>query len=142
MSKINISPGLDLVSPFSSKTLGINKLFKRVHGITSSVTQGSNEILFTIPYNWVKITGIQVVSGENLDNISMFVLDSTTGTYSNIPNYTLNQFGFTVNVTKDNFIYDSEYDADLYIDMQIKIVYSSASSKIIGFNFIMNEVKA
>ena len=128
-------------SPFASKTLGTKRLFKRINGISQEVLIGTNEIIFSIPYNWVKITGLEVINGEALDSVSLYVLDTPGGTYSTIPNYNLNQFGVNVNVSKDYYSYKSEFDADLYKDMQIKIVYTSLSEKIIGINLILNEVK-
>ena len=98
---------------FASKTLGTKKLYKRVQGIQQACTLGDNTILFTIPFPWVKITGIEVIAGEALDKISLFVLDTLMGTYSTIPNYTLNQFGYLVNVSKDYYEHKSEFDADL-----------------------------
>lgn len=132
---------IDQQQPFAAKTVGIKKLYKRVHGVSVSATEGSNTILYTIPYPWVKITGLEIVGGESLDNVSLYILDTTTGTYSTVPNYELNQFGFTVQVSKDYYSHYSEFDADLYQNMQIKLVYESNSAKSIGFNFILNEVK-
>ena len=128
-------------SPFASKNLGTKRLFKRVHGVRQNVTEGSNDIIFTIPYAWAKITGLEVIDGESGDTVCLHVLDTTTGTYSTVPNYELNQFGFDVNVAKDCYAYHSEFDADLYINMQVKIVYSSKSAKSVGINLILNEVK-
>lgn len=128
-------------APFAAKTLGSKKLYKRIQGISVAIVRGSNDILFTIPFPWVKITGLDVIGSENLDTVSMYVLDTVTGTYSTVPNYMLNQFGFNVNVSKDTYSYHSEFDADLFQNMQIKITYNSVSDKTIGINFILNEVK-
>lgn len=127
--------------PFAAKTLGTKKLYKRLHGINQELSEGSNNIIFAIPYDWIKITGLEVINGEALDFISMYVLDSTTGTYSTVPNYVLNQFGFNVNISPDHYSYKSEFDADLYRNMQIKVVYNSKSAKTVGINFVLNEVK-
>lgn len=115
-------------------------LFKRVVGIQHSLSSGSNVITYSIPYNWVKITGLEIINGENLDTVSVEILDTPTGTVSSIPNYKLNQFAFNVNVSKDYYEHKSEYDADLYLNLQIKITYTSLSAKTIGVNFILNEV--
>lgn len=128
-------------SPFASKVVETKKLYKRLHGITQNLLQGTNDILFTLPYPWVKITGLEVINSEALDKVSLYVLDTTSGTYSTIPNYIFNQFAFDVNLTKDYYIYKSEFDADLHQNMQIKIVYQSNSNKPIGINLILNEVK-
>lgn len=130
------------VQPFASKSLPNGKnLFRREHGIQEAVVDGSNEILFTIPYNWVKITGIEVIGGELLDSASVYVLDSDSGTYSGEANKVLNQFGFDTNISKDFYRFESSYDADLHLNMQIKIVYNSISDKTIGINFTLNELK-
>ena len=128
-------------APFAAKTIGTKKLYKRVNGVQSAVIVGSTDILFTVPYAWCKITGLELIGAETLDRVSLYILDSTTGTYSTIPNYTLNQFGFNVNSAKDYYNHTSEYDADLYLNMQIKVSYTSISAKTIGVNFILNEVK-
>ena len=128
--------------PFASKTLpNGKKLYKREHGITSDLTEGSNNIVFTIPYPWVKIIGVEVMHGEKLDTCDLLVLDSTTGTYSGVPNYVLNQFGFNVNIAENQHEEENAYDADLYAGMQIKIVYQSQSAKTVGINFNLTEVK-
>lgn len=128
-------------APFAAKTIGTKKLFKRVNGIQSAVIIGSTDIIFTVAYAWCKITGLELIGSETLDRVSLYILDSSTGTYSTIANGMLNQFGFNVNVAKDYYNHTSEYDADLYQNMQIKVSYTSISAKTIGINFILNEVK-
>lgn len=141
----NKSPAQGLVitatPAFAAKTIGTKKLYKRVHGIKQALTVGINTILFTIPYPWVKITDLEIVGGETLDDVSLCVLDTATGTYSTVANSMLDQFGFSVNVASGCYRYTSEFDADFYQNMQIKIVYNSISAKNVGINFILNEVK-
>lgn len=132
---------LSLLNPFSSKEIDGKKLYKRVHGESYSVTTGSNDLVFTITYNWIKINGLEMVGASNGDRVSFYVLDSVTGTYTTIPNYVLNQFGYGVNVPKDYYINKSEFDADLYLGMQIKLVYESIDDKNIGVNFLLTELK-
>jgi len=127
--------------PFGAKELNDKKIFKRVHGKSDTLTTGSNDLIFVVPYNWVKITGVEFVGSEIGDYASLYVLDSTTGTYSTVPDYQLNQFGFDVMLAKDIYSHKSEFDADLYLNMQIKIVYNSISDKDVGINFILNELK-
>ena len=128
-------------APFAAKVIGTKKLYKRVNGVQSAVVVGSTDIIFTVPYAWCKITGLEIIGGELLDKISLYVLDSVTGAYSGSANAILNQFGFTVNTAKDYYNHSSEYDADLYQGMQIKVTYTSISAKTIGVNFILNEMK-
>lgn len=126
---------------FAAKAIGTKKLFARATGIQGALTIGSNTITYTIPYPWVKIVGVEVVGCEALDYVDCKVLDSTTGTYSTIPNYVLNQFGFTVNLPAGFYSRVSPFDADLYTGMQLQFIYNSVSAKTIGINFIMSEVK-
>lgn len=128
---------------FASKTLpNGKKLFKREHGIQANVIQGSNTIIFTIPYPWVKLDGVEILNGTILDYCDFYVLDSVTGNYSTIPNYQLNQFGYTTNIRSNYYISESKYDADLYQGMQLKVVYNSVDTKTIGINLKLNEVKS
>ena len=135
----------NILSPFDAKTIqtesGEKALFKRGHGIKSACVVGNNEIIFVIPYAWVKITAIEVVNGSIGDTVSLYVLDTTIGNYSTIPNFVLNQFAFDLNVAEKFYSKKSEYDADLYLGMQVKVVYNSIDSKTIGLNFDLNEVK-
>jgi hypothetical protein len=90
--------------PFASKVLpNGKKLYKREHGIQATLTTGSNTILFTVPYAWVKIIGLEIFGAEHLDYCDLMILDSTTGTYSTIPNYQLNQFGYSVNISANEY---------------------------------------
>lgn len=128
--------------PFASKTLpNGKKLYKREHGIQQALTTGSNNIVFTVPYPWVKIIGMEIIGGTILDKCDLNILDSTSGTYSGVANYKLNQFGFNVNVSADCYEEQNAYDADLYYGMQIQIVYTSVSDKTIAINFNLSEVK-
>lgn len=138
--------------PFGAKTLvvaGVTKsLYKRTTGIQAAVYAATpTTILFTVSYAWAKITGASIVGGEALDTVSLYVLDTTTGAYTlammgtAVPNYQLNQFGYNVNVAANYFVNTSPYDADIYIGMQIKMVYTSKSDKTIGINIDLHEVK-
>jgi hypothetical protein len=128
-------------SPFASKTVGSKKLFKRIHGVMTDCVVGVNEIIFNIPYNAVKITGIEMIGGSVGDRCSLIVLDTPTGAISTVPNYPLNQFGFDVCISQGAYSYQSEYDADLIKDMKLKVIYTSTVVAPIGLNFILNEVK-
>lgn len=131
--------------PFASKTIetssGVKKLYKRVVGKQFAVDVGLNTLSFTIDFDWVKINGIEFLNSETLEKASLSVYDTSTGTYSTIPDYKLNQFGFDVNLCHDFYRWGSEYDADLYRGMIIKIEYTSTSQKSVGVNYMLNEVK-
>lgn len=137
-------PNLNIIttSPFDSKILENNKrVFKRFIGVEYNITSGENILLYTIPYPWVKIDGIEVVNCNLLDKVNFEVLDSVQGTYSGIPNFKLNQFGFNVVLPEGFYSVKSKYDSDLYQGMQIRIKYISSNTKIIGINFDLHEVK-
>lgn len=127
---------------FADKFFRGMRIYRRLHGIQATLVQGSNTIIWSVPYNWAKITSVQIIGGETLDFASLIVLDSPTGTISGIPNFTLNQFGFSANISAGFFESKSKYDADLYKDLQIKIEYNSVSAKTVGFNFVLDEVKS
>lgn len=133
--------GQPTLSAFASKFYGDKALFKRFTGITQELTTGENSFTYTIPYTWVKIIGIQVINCEALDTVDFEVLDSENGDYSGTSNLKLNQFGFSLNLSKDFYEHVTNYDADLYQGMQLKFTYNSISNKTIGVNFNLNEVK-
>lgn len=133
---------VDVVAPaFASKLIGTKKLYARNTGFQQALSIGANTITYTASIPWVKITGVQVVNCEALDYVDFKVYDSSTGTYSGVPNYLLNQFGFSVNLPKDFYDRQSPFDADLYAGMVLKIEYNSVSAKTVGINLIMSEVK-
>jgi len=128
--------------PFASKILKDGKkLFSRTHGKEFSLVVGNNNLTFEVPYPEVKINEIEILGCELGDSVDFFVLDSTTGTYTTIANYPLNQFGFDVKCPKDFYRRKSNYDADLFQGMQLYLVYNSKSVKDIYINYILHEVK-
>jgi hypothetical protein len=134
---------MQLSLPFAAKELPTGeKLYKREHGIRSSVSSGSNDILWTVPYNWAKIVGVEIVNGSVGDYCDFYVLDTTTGTYYGVANAVLNRFGYEVNISPEFYQSNSTFAADLYLNMQLKLVYNSVSSKTIGINFNLTEVKS
>lgn len=132
-------------NPFSAKQLlvdgVIKKIFTRLTGIQANVQIGDNTIIYTIPYTWMKISGMAIINGETLDIANFYVLDTTTGTYFGTPDAVLNQFGINVNISKDFQKHKSNYDADIYQGMQLKVVYNSKSAKTIGINFDLHEIR-
>lgn len=131
---------------FSSKTITVNgvtkKLYARNTGFQVTLTAGSNTVTYTATYPWVKLIGVEVIGAETLDYVDMKVYDNSSGTYSGVPNYMLNQFAYSVNIPKDYYIRLSQFDADMYINMVVEFTYHSVSDKTIGINLIMNEVKS
>lgn len=128
-------------SPFAEKTVGGKSLFNRTEGKEFSVSVGDNDLIYTISWPTVKFTGIEIINGEVGDVVNLKVLDSTTGTYTTVPNYQLNQFGFTVNLPDGFYKRESRYDADLYYGMQIKIELNTATARDVRINYVIHEVK-
>lgn len=128
--------------PFSSKILPDGKkLFRRVHGVSQTLTGTTGDILFNVPYNNCKITGIEIMGADLGDKISMYVLDTPTGTISGVPNYMLNQFGFNVQIATGLHGYHSNYDADLIKDMIIKVSYDAVTAdRTIYMNIFLHDV--
>lgn len=138
---------------FASKTTlvnGIEKdLFKRIHGASFTVANNqSNTCDFVVPYPHVKIEGIEVLNANMADDLSFYVLDATGNPYSGLDvgtygdNVQLNQFAFNVHPRTEYYMHESQYDADLYLGMIIRISYNNnGTGKTIYMNFILNEVK-
>lgn len=127
--------------PFSSKKLGNQKIFMRVNGTSGSVSSNASNIDFTVPYDFCKITGIEIINAEFGDVANFRVLDTPSGTISGFSNVQLNEFGTSVNITEKFYRFESSYDADLIKDMTLRVNYTSISSKTVYINFILHEVK-
>ena len=129
--------------PFASKELpNGKKLYKRLIGVAESLTAGANTIIWVqSDFPWTKFVGLEIIGAELGDTCDLYVLDTSTGTYSGVPNLTLNKFAFTANIAPGFYKRVSEYDADLFQNLQIKIEYNSVSAKTLYVNFDLNEVK-
>lgn len=140
--KISGNKRVDIVAPaFASKTSGTKRLYSRNTGFQSTLSAGTNTISYTASLAWAKITGVQIVNCAALDSADFKVYDTSSGTYSGIPNYLLNQFAFSVNLPNGFYDRESPFDADIYAGMILRIEYISGSAKTVGFNLIMSEVK-
>lgn len=131
--------------PFSLKELPDiqKKLFRRATGIQHTlIANQDNVIEFSIPYAWCKITTLEIIGLTEMMKIDLFITDSNLGRYTGVPNYQLNQFGFNVNVAKELYKDHSEYDADLYMYMIIKVVIKNHTNltPTVGINFTLHEV--
>lgn len=134
-----------LSTPFASKIVEGGKLYRRKHGIRKDIAGNSTDTLtLTVPYNVAKVDEVEIINCAGVDTVNLKVLDSATGTYTTIPNYVLNQFGFDVNLSDIYYTDASNYDAELNLGMQIEITYTNneADTKSIGVNFVLHEVKA
>lgn len=131
--------------PFHSKELVDiqKKLFRRAYGIQGTlIANGNTTIEFTVPYAWCKITTMEIVGLPEMMKVDLCIMDSPLGLYTGVPNYKLSQFGFDVNVAKNYYKDHSEYDADLYMNMVIKVIIKNdtANTPTIGINFTLHEV--
>jgi len=132
------------VAAFASKAVEGGNLFRRKHGVRKTIAGNTTDtIIFEVPYPVAKIDEVEVINCSAADTIDLKVLDSTTGAYTTIPNYVLNQFGFDVNVSDIYYTDTSNYDAELNLGMQIEVTYKNNESdpKSIGVNFVLHEVK-
>lgn len=130
-----------VIQPFSSKIIGNKKVFTRVIGEEYDIIQGVNIIDFSIPYNQVKFNELEIINAEIGDKVTLSIKDTSTGSYSTVPNYTLNTFGNNVNMNNQYYKRFSNYDADLYIGMRIYIEFESISTKKVYINYILHELK-
>lgn len=126
---------------FASKTIGDKKLYKRDTGVSYAVSAGSNTLDFSIPFNKMKVTGVEIIGAELGDWCDFEVNDTPTGAISTIPNLKLNQFGYKVYLAKDFYKRECQYDADVIKDMVVRVVYNSITTKTIYINYIIHEVK-
>ena len=134
--------------PFAAKTLKDgSKLFRRKHGIKETIIANSEkEIIFTVPYSKAKINKLEIIDGNALDRIDLYVKSpvdpGVAAAYGMPPDYLLNQFGFDVVISELLYSDKSDYDADVYGGFQIIAKYKNdtASNKEVGFNLIYHEV--
>jgi hypothetical protein len=144
----NFKPAANIKNPdpvqsaaFAKKVENGKKLFLRTHGVSFALSSGANICNFTIPYPVAKVTGIEVVGCEAGDSVNLYVLDTPTGTISGVPNLQLNQFGYSVFMPNGFYSRQSNYDADIYQNMVIKVTYNSISAKTIYVNYLLHELK-
>lgn len=132
--------------PFASKQLlNGKKLFRRVHGVKLSLdgTSNAQSTSFTIPYTLCKMTSTVIVNGVAGDSVDFKVLDTSSGTVTGVPNYVLNQFGHGVYVSNNYYREDSEYDAELFMGLQMEITLTPVDTvaRDVYFNITLHEVK-
>lgn len=129
---------------FAEKNLANGKkLFRRKHGYVLTLNaSGSTTHTITVPYTAAKINEAEILWAPEGVKLSMKVKDTVTGTFSGVPNYVLNQFGFDVAVAKDFYSDYSQYDADVYGGMQIEFTFTNLTTveKQIGINLVFHEI--
>ena len=131
--------------PFGSKKLPNGQsLFRRIHGLKLDLdTSGSDQkVTFTVPYGSAKITSTEIIGASLGDRIDFKVLDTASGTVTTVPNYMLNQFGFDVYPSEGRYEQKSEYDADLFLGLQLEITVKPMDSvaRPVYFNLVLHEV--
>ena len=131
-------------APFAAKVLSDGrKLFKRVHGVFGNVPANSTaDIDFIVPYTQAKINGLEILGASHGDSANFLVLDSAMGMITTVPFYQLNQFGFDVCMRKDFHVEESQYDADVYGGMVLRLQFTNSTNdnKSVGANFILHEL--
>ena len=127
---------------FSAKTVDGKNLYNRTTGHSYAVTATTQDLKFEIPFAQMKFNGLEVIGATLGDSLNLYVWDSVSGTYTTVPNYPLNQFGYTVFPCEGKYSRVSKYDADIYLGMQIVVEYTSVDSKTIYINYDLHELKA
>jgi len=138
-------------SAFASKSIGEKRLFKRVHGVKTTLS-GDTVVDIVIPYNECKVDKIEILWAPKGLTVDFKVYDTPAGTitstlaatgYTAIPNFMLNQFGFDVGVAEGEFREESKYDADLIKDMKLELTIKNPANLTdeVCVNFTLHELK-
>ena len=112
------------------------------HGVNCTAAPSTTSNCdFTIPYSHVKFNGIEIINGQIGDYTNLKIVDTATGTYSTVPNYTLNQFGYTWYLKAEPTKEILPYVSDLYQGMIIRVEYNNASAqaRTIYVNFYIHQ---
>ena len=89
-----------------------------------------------------EMSGVEILNASLGDTVHMKVLDDSSGTYSTVPNYQLDEFGITWNVRPDVFIKDLPYSATLMPGMIVAFDYtnSTGTDRIIYINLDLHKI--
>lgn len=117
---------------FDSKKIGTKSLFTRTMGVAYILAVGANTLDYTIPYTACKINGLEIVNAETGDFVDLKVAHPTYGV--------LSQFAFNAYLSKDYYERISNYDADLFAGLILRIVYNSVTAKTVYVNYLLHEV--
>lgn len=141
--------------PFSLKELPDiqKKLFRRAHGIKATLNaNGNTDIEFVIPYSWAKITTMEIIDLPEMMSADLTIHADIDGKFkqsiegpsipTGVSKYKLNQFCFDVNVSKSYYKDHSEYDADLFQGMIIRVTIKNHTNltPTVGINLTLHEV--
>lgn len=117
-------------------------LFFRGKGLKQTIPANSTaNIIYTLPYTKGKINGLEILYGNDGDTCNFKVLDTTTGSYTTVPNYLLNQFGYDWNIKSVGTKEILPYDADIFLGMQLVVSYTNNSDNDteVAVNFYIHE---
>lgn len=133
--------------PFAAKTLTSGKkLYAREQGVAGvTISAGATgSIVFEVPYLEAKISGAQILGCQLGDTVNFKVQDTSTGTLTGVPYYTLNQFGYNVNMPSGQYEKTYNYDADLFQGLNVCAEYTNNGSNSITVyvNIDIHEVKS
>lgn len=128
---------------FASKYVADGKLSRRKHGYKFNIPANTMvEIEIPVPYSKCKLDSVEIIGCDKGDCASFKVLDDDLGTLSGTPKATINQYGFAVNLAQDFYKDHSDYAADLFTGLYLKIEYqeSNGIDKEIYINMDFHEV--
>ena len=129
----------------NKKTREGNSLFKRIHGMGSLELDAgeTGDFELEIGYDWVKLEALELIGQTGAITCDLFILDDETGSYSTVPKYMLNQFGFDIEIPLEHYRSTSQYDADLYRGMFVllQVTNTSVFTQNIRANIELNEVR-
>ena len=121
------------------------KLFARLTGLPPvTVLAGQAENFdFSFPYSVGKVNSSEIIGCNAHDIADFFVLDDNVGTYTTVPNYTLNQYGFDVNLKEGFHEFYCEYPGTIYQNMILRVRYENKSDvdTKVSINLKIHELK-
>lgn len=121
------------------------KLFARMTGIpaVSVPANSSHDFDYILTYDEVKINSTEVIGCNAHDTVDFMIYDTDTGTYTTVPNFLLNQYGFGVNLKQDFHSFHSEYPGTLNVGMKVRVRYhnNSNSATTVSVNLRIHELK-
>jgi hypothetical protein len=107
---------------FASK----DNLHFRGQGLKHTIAGGDTYSFdYVIPHAQCEFNGVEILYAEGKDVVNLKILDTSTGTYSTIPDFILDQFGTAWNVSKEVCIKELDYNATLYQGMRIVVEYTN-----------------
>jgi len=110
-----------VINPFASK--GKNH-FKGT-GVKKVVAANSTgNVDLVIGAGTYRYNAIEVLNGDYGDYVQLEVVDTSLGTYSTIPDYTLDTFGINWNMSKE-LIKTLPYEATVFTGMILRVKYTN-----------------